>query len=86
MMLDELMKAVDRLSNEELRQLRDYVNQRHTDEEEETELLTGTMNVDALMRAVDEIREGLTEAEIDEMIAAMNEEYIEPFDESEWQE
>ncbi len=44
------------------------------------------MNVDALMRAVDEIREGLTEAEIDEMIAAMNEEYIEPFDESEWQE
>jgi hypothetical protein len=85
-MLDELMRAVDELSDEELRQLRDYVNQRHTSDEEDTELRAGTMNVDALMRAVDEIREGLTQQELDEMIAAMNEEYIEPFDESEWQE
>jgi hypothetical protein len=74
MTLNELMKAVDALSDEELRQLRDYVNQRHVHEHEQTELRAGTMNVDALMSAVEEIREGLTEQELDEMIAAMNEE------------
>jgi uncharacterized protein YeeX (DUF496 family) len=86
MTLDELIRAVDRLSDEELRQLRDYVNQRQVREQDNTELRAGTMNVDALMRAVDQIREGLTEQEIETMIAAMNEEYIEPFAEAGWRE
>ena len=86
MTLDELIKAVDTLSSEEFRQLRNYVNQRHVHEQVDTELRAGTMNVDALMRAVDQIREGLTEEEIETMVAAMNEEYVEPFDEAEWRE
>lgn len=86
MTLDELKRAVDRLSGEEFRQLRDYVNQRAAHKQADTELRIGTMNVDTLMQAVEQIREGLTEEEIETMVAAMNEEYIEPFNEAEWRE
>jgi uncharacterized protein YeeX (DUF496 family) len=78
MMLDELMRAVDELSEEELRQLRDYVNQRHVNN------LSADERIQMLEEAADAIREGLTPEELDEMIAAMNEEYIEPWDEAEW--
>lgn len=69
MMLDELMRAVDELSEEELR----HVNNLSADE-----------RIQMLEEAADAIREGLTPEELDEMIAAMNEEYIEPWDEAEW--
>lgn len=83
MTLNEILKAVDELSPDERRQLRDYLDQQ---EQPAQEHRAGTMDINALMRAVDEFREGLTEEELDEMIALMNEEYIELWDESEWQE
>ena len=52
MTLNELIRAVDALSEDDLRQLRDYVNQRHL-QEQPAGLRAGTMNVDALMRVVD---------------------------------
>jgi uncharacterized protein YeeX (DUF496 family) len=80
MTLNELIKAVDALSEEELRQLRDYVNQRPVHR------LSAEERIRMLEEASAAIREGLTQAELSEMISAMNEEYIEPFDESEWRE
>lgn len=68
MMLDELMRAVDELSDEDLRQLREYVNQRHASK------LSANERIQMLEAAADAIREGLTPEELDEMIAAMNEE------------
>jgi len=83
-MLANIMPIVENLSREERRILRDYIDGR--DLEEATELRPGTMDVDKLIIAIDKIREGMSEAEIDAMVAAMNEEYIEPFDEDEWRE
>lgn len=78
MTLDELMKAVDTLSGEELRQLRDYVNQRHAHK------FSPEQRIQMLDEASNAIREGMTQEELDEMIAVMNEEYVEPWDEAEW--
>ncbi len=39
-----------------------------------------------LNAALDKMREGLTQEQLDEMTAAMTEKYIEPWDESEWRE
>lgn len=86
MTLNELIRAVDALSEDELAQLRDYINHRQFREQTNTELRPGTTDVDALIEAIDQMREGLTEQQLDEIVAAMNEEYIEPFDESEWRE
>ena len=44
---------------------------------EPVELVRGTMNVDELMRGIDAIREGLSQQELDEIVKAMNEEYVE---------
>ena len=81
MSLDELMKAVDRLTGEELRQLREHIDYRRR-----THKFTPEERIQMLEEAADAIREGLTQKELDEMIAVMNEEYIEPFDEAEWRE
>ena len=78
MTLDELIKAVDTLSGEELRQLRDYVNSRPLYE------LSPEQRIQMLDEASQAIREGLTQEELNEMTAVMNEEYIEPVDEAEW--
>ena len=37
-----------------------------------------------LIAALDKMREGLTQAQLDEMTAAMTEKYIKPWDESMW--
>ncbi len=42
-----------------------------------TPITYGTMDVNKLIRGIQEIREGLTDDEIAEMIAIMNEEYVE---------
>ncbi|MDZ4672392.1 MAG: hypothetical protein SH821_16140 [Phototrophicales bacterium] len=44
---------------------------------EPVELQAGTMDVDKLMEAIVAMREGLSEAELEAIIADMNEEYIE---------
>jgi len=43
----------------------------------QTPIAYGTMDVNKLIRGIQEIREGLTDGEIAEMIAIMNEEYVE---------
>lgn len=79
MMLTEVMKAVEQFSPDELRQLREFVQQR----EQQIELHPGTVNMDELLNALEEIRAGLSMETFAEIERAMNEEYIEPLDDSE---
>lgn len=76
MVLRDVMKAVDRFSADQLRQLREYIQQR----EQQIELKAGTLNTDELLEGLAEMRAGLTEKEFNEIARAMNEEYIEPLD------
>jgi hypothetical protein len=76
MMLGDVKKAVDRFSSEELRQLRKYIE----DREQAITLLPGTVDMDNLLAALEDIRAGLSQEEFAEIERAMNEEYIEPLD------
>lgn len=85
MTLQELMRAVDALSYDELNQLRRYMDDReqqlHFPQDE-----TPEERIRRLDAAAAAIREGLTKEQLAEMTAAMNEEYIEPFDEDQWKD
>ena len=81
MTLQEVKKAVDQLLPEELRELRAYLDQQAT---KHTQLQDGTMNVDTLLQAARAIRDELGEVNFDEMLDAMNEDYIEPVDDDGW--
>ena len=81
MTLQELFKTVNRLSPEERAQLRAYLDQQEVDR---AQLKTGTMNVDILLQAAQAIRADMNAGEFDQMIAAMNEEYIELVDDNGW--
>lgn len=76
MMLTAVMKAVDQFSPDQLRQLRQYINQR----EQHIELKAGTLNMDDLLEGLEVMRAGLSNAKFREIERAMNEEYIEPLD------
>jgi hypothetical protein len=76
MSLADVLKALDDFSLEELRHLREYIQER----EQQIELRAGTVDIDILLRGLDEIRQGLTQEEFAEIERAMNEEYIEPMD------
>lgn len=65
MTFEELKPCIDELSEAERKRVRDYLDEHET-------LKAGTMNVDALLKAVDKIREGMSQEEIDEMGNAMN--------------
>ncbi len=78
--LDEIFHAIDRLNRDQLAQLRAYVEQRITQPQLQIAAESPKEKADALMRAFAEMREGLTKEELDEMIEAMNSEYIEPLD------
>ena len=84
MTFDELLKAVDGLSPDERQRLRDYINRHESGQLQETPVEAGVLDIDSLFRAFDEIRAGFTKEELAEVIEAMNAEYIEPLDESEW--
>lgn len=79
MTLQELFEAVNNLSYAELSQLRRYV-----DEREQVVRPAHPLPPEERIRHLDAaaaaIREGLTEEQMTGMIAAMNEEYVEPFD------
>lgn len=79
MILEEVKKAVDHFSLNELRQLREYIQGR----EQQIDLRSGTVDMDRLLSALEEIRAGMTEEEFAEIERAMNEEYIEPLDSDE---
>ena len=76
MLLEEVKKAVDHFSLHELRQLREYIQGR----EQQIEPRPGTVDMDALLSGLEEIRAGMTEEAFAEIARAMNEEYIEPLD------
>jgi hypothetical protein len=76
MLFDDVKKAVDRFSPEELRRLREYIENR----EQTLKLQPGTVDMDSLLVALEDIRAGLSEEEFAEIERAMNEEYIEPLD------
>ena len=79
--LQEVIQAVEQLSPEERAELRAYLD-RH--EAEAPPTLSPEERARKLDEAFARLREGLTQEQLDEMTAAMNEEYIEPWDESEW--
>lgn len=76
MMFDDVKKAVARFSAEELRQLREYIEGR----EQQIVLHSGTVDMNSLLAALEDIREGLSEEDFAEIERAMNEEYIEALD------
>jgi hypothetical protein len=75
-MMQDVFKVIDRLSPDELRLLREYIDTR----EQQVQLRAGTVDMDKLLSALEELRAGLSEAESAEIERAMNEEYIEPLD------
>lgn len=82
MTLADVMKAVDQLSPEEIRQLRNYLDKRETQNQHQN--LSAEERIRLLDEAFDRLREGLTEAELKDITEAINAEYIEPWDDTEW--
>lgn len=76
MLFDDVKKAMMHFSPEQLRQLREYIE----DQERKIVLRPATVNMDDLLIALADIREGLTQEDFAEIERAMNEEYIEPLD------
>lgn len=76
MILEEVFKAVDHFSSHELQQLREYIE----DRERQLALRPGTVDMETLLSALEDIRAGITDAEFADIERAMNEEYIEPLD------
>jgi uncharacterized protein YeeX (DUF496 family) len=75
MTFEEIKPLIDKLSVEDIQRLNDYLQPKIHN-------AVLPLDMDALLAAVDMIREGLSEAELDEMITLMNEEYIEEVDDS----
>lgn len=81
MNLHEIITAMQQLDPNQLQQLKSYMDEI---ESHEPVPETATLDVEAVQRAVAKMHEGLTEADIDEITQAMNQEYIEPVSEDEW--
>jgi hypothetical protein len=77
--LQHVIRAVDHLSPEERAELRQYLDEYPPVQEP---LQAGTMDIDSLLAAAQAIRESMSPEDYEEMLAAMNEEYIEPVDEN----
>ena len=85
MTLQELIKAVDQLSPQERAELHAYLDPRKA-QTRPAPALSPDERIRQLDEAAKAIREGFTDAEWEEVEQAMNAEYIEPWDESEWQD
>lgn len=85
MTLQEVKLALDYLSPEELRELRVHLEKRETEIATRAEL-SPEERARKLDEAFAQFREGLLPIQIEEMVAAMNEEYVESWDESEWRD
>lgn len=81
MTFEELKPLLDQLMPSDFQSIRDYLKQR----ESQALLQAGTMDVDVLLAAVDDIRSSMSEEDLDEMISTMNEDYIEDVDDSLWE-
>ena len=80
MIFEEILRAVDELNDEERRLLRQHIDQRP----KKPAGLTPKERMRRLNAALDAMSEGLSQAQLDEMTAAMTEDYIEAWDESVW--
>ena len=80
MIFEEILRAVDELNDEERRLLRQHIDQRP----QKPARLTPKERMRRLNAALDAMGEGLSQAQLDEMTAAMTEDYIEAWDESVW--
>jgi hypothetical protein len=88
MILDEVFKIIDRLTPEQKQQVKQYIDHQPDMLRNEiaailaaaqpTPLKAGTMDMDQLLHATHEMWDGLDESEIEAIVQAMNEEYIEP--------
>jgi phosphoserine phosphatase len=89
MTLDDVFKIIDRLTPEQRQKVSQYIERQRQDAlrreidaiieaAEPTVLVTGTMDMDQLLRAAQAMWEGLSEEEIAEIAQIMNEEFIEP--------
>lgn len=88
MILDEIYKIIDRLTPEQKQQVKQYLDHQPDVLRDEIDtilaaaqpvsLQAGTMNVDQLLQAAHEMWDGLEEGEIEAIVQAMNEEYVEP--------
>jgi hypothetical protein len=88
MILDEVFKIIDQLTPEQKQQVKQYIDQQPNvlwDEintilasAQTTPLKAGTMDMDRLRHATHAMWDGLDEHEIEAVVQAMNEEYIEP--------
>ena len=80
MTVEEIMRVVDELNVEERQRLRQLLDQRP----EKRARLTPKERTRQLNAAFDALGDGLSQAQLDEMTAAMTDEYIEVCDESVW--
>lgn len=74
MTLQDMLKAVDDLSPEEMRLLREHIEQK------EREQRQPKLDLAALEQVFADLRAGFSEEDLDELEWAMNVEYIEPVD------
>ncbi|MCC6802177.1 MAG: hypothetical protein IT319_04760 [Anaerolineae bacterium] len=81
--LHDLYRTLDQLNDEELAEVRAYIDQRRAVKPEIADE-TPQERAAALMAAFAEMREGLSEEQLDAIIADMNSEYIEPLDPDEF--
>ena len=80
MVFEKILRAVAELSDEERRLLRQHIDQ----VPEEAAPLMPKERTRRLNAALDMLGDGLSQAQLDEMTAAMTEDYIEAWDESQW--
>lgn len=82
MIFKDILHAVAELTDEERQMLRQQIDQ----VPDKTSQMPPKERTRRLNAALDALGEGLSQDQLDEMTAAMTEEYIEPWDESEWTE
>ena len=80
MIFEEILRAVDELNDEEIRLLRQHIDRLP----KKPTQLTPKERMQRLNAALDALSEGMSQAQLDEMTAAMTEDYIEAWDESLW--
>ncbi len=85
MALSDLLRAVNVLSREELDQLYEYIEQLR-ERQEAARGATPEERIRRLNAAAHAIRDGFSEQEWEEVVDAINVEYIEPFDDEQWKD
>ena len=80
MIFEEVLRAVGEMTDEERRRLQQHIDRLP----KQSTQLTQKERMRRLNAAFDAMGAGMSQAQLDEMTAAMTEDYIEPWDESLW--